>query len=631
MGIGQFYFAWVDPGTIFQPDVHNVEDEEVFSFRFTHTEGDFAQCEFDIVNPRVGFLSAGRKQWVMFSFHKSNDDIEPIFFGRVIGVPSNIFGEVVTITCTARPINYALQKDDLVAGLRVAPFWDPLFINPDLIDDPDVVLESRAAHWHIDPVTHQSSISSVFNGEDGTITLDPDEYFDDNMQLTLNQIAATRCILKCSVSWDQTFQGNGYDMMPFILQNFGDPIAMSTQTMTTFTGKGLISSWPQAGASIGSSGLLVQAGKAENIGFTIAPAAALPHWLTANPDDPFFDTPLPAPLPVGSIFFAPKITGNWYSGATAGFSTQYEQAFLPLAYVKGTFIVEFNEIREFTEHLTIELRTSVQPVVTEPGEEDVINIDINGNKASDFIDGVVPIGDTRRRKFFSTARGKQAIKYLLCCARAQMIIKARAAEIAFELPLEPGLEFTLRKNALIENDRLPGGEAVGKIISKELSLDGDVGMPICKITIGCLVGKGEAAYTESVGTPRYGSVTYMGADYQQFNSVVSLIDPAINELAFTVNTYNANDDGLDPTHLTARDLVVSVGVQNASDEQRAQITGAGLIGTIVDNAQISEILQEFFTQVDFEFKNVKGGPFVTEVAITVEDLVLPRQLNLEAA
>lgn len=635
MPIGYFYLAWVDEGTAFDDAVHNVMDEFVFDIKGTQAEGEFLQIDCEIKNPRIGLLNAGRKQWAWLSYHASNDVITPLLYGRVIGIPSNFFAEACTISFLAKPVDHLAQKTALAETLKVEPFWDPIFLTKEAAEDPDTVLESRAAHWHIDPITHEVTISSVFNGEDGTIELTADDYFDDSMSITLEQIPATTIVINASVDWDQSFVVPGIDVMPAFYNLFrsdtdGSNTIFSDTLIKSFTMKGLISGWPKDGANIGG-GWIVQQGVLENVGFTMAPATELPHWLTANPEDPFHDLPLPAPLPVGSIFFAPKISGKFWSGETAGFNTNYEQVFLPLGYGKPTLRISCDQLREYRELLTITLRTSVQSIVTEPGEEDRIVMEINGNKVSDLIGDEVPIGDTRRRKFFATERGIKGIKYLLCVARAQMAIKARSVHIEVDVPFETGLEATLRKNLLIHNPRLPGGQAVGKIINKAYSVNGDNGQAIATLTMACLIGKGEVGYTASVGTPTYGSTDYMGPDYQQFNSVVSLIDPTVNELAFTVDEYVPQDDGLDPMFLKLRDIVVDASIQNQSADQRAQITGAGIIGTIVDNAQVSEILQDFYTQFSVELKNAKAGPFESFVTITVEDLVLPRQINLEAA
>src|SRR5687768_1508021 len=112
MAIGEFYFAYADAGETFDPDVHNVSDEDIFAFTFTHEEGDFAQIDFEIKNPRIGLLNASRQRWAFFSKHTAAG-IVPMFYGRILGIPANVFAEVVTVTYTARPEDFNEQKADL--------------------------------------------------------------------------------------------------------------------------------------------------------------------------------------------------------------------------------------------------------------------------------------------------------------------------------------------------------------------------------------------------------------------------------------------------------------------------------------------------------------------------------------
>jgi hypothetical protein len=139
---GPFYLAWVDAtDTAFTPD-HVRDDEGVFSFTVSQAEGDFAALEIDIRNPRVGLLSAGRKQWAWLSWDNGSD-VVPLFFGRLVGIPNDIHLELVRLVFTVRPADYGEQKAALAETMRTPPFWDPVFIAQYKRDDPDVVLEAR--------------------------------------------------------------------------------------------------------------------------------------------------------------------------------------------------------------------------------------------------------------------------------------------------------------------------------------------------------------------------------------------------------------------------------------------------------------------------------------------------------
>ena len=101
---GPFFFAWADATeTTFGPE-HQVEDEEVFSFRVEHAEGEFARLSIDIKNPRIGLLAPARKTWAWLSWNNGTEVI-PLFFGRLVGVPSDLHQEIVTLDSPrGRPI-----------------------------------------------------------------------------------------------------------------------------------------------------------------------------------------------------------------------------------------------------------------------------------------------------------------------------------------------------------------------------------------------------------------------------------------------------------------------------------------------------------------------------------------------
>ena len=105
---GPFYFAWADAETAFGPE-HMIEDEEVFSFRVEHAEGEFASLSIDIKNPRIGLLAPSRRVWAWLSW-QNGADLVPLFYGRLVAVPTDINQELVTLVFTARPADFVARK-----------------------------------------------------------------------------------------------------------------------------------------------------------------------------------------------------------------------------------------------------------------------------------------------------------------------------------------------------------------------------------------------------------------------------------------------------------------------------------------------------------------------------------------
>ena len=241
-----FYFAWVDPETAFDPGTHNVIDEDIVRFSIQHTEGDCATLSIDIRNPRIGLLNAGRKVWAWLSYNAGSEVI-PLFFGRLIGIPTDILQEVVTLSFVAKPIDFQSQKIDLAETLKVRPFYDAVFIDPDKIDDPETVLEGYSALWSIDRVTHEVGVSDVVSGEDGTEVFTAADIPYDSVQVTVGQPPLTAINVTGTVHWTQSAVGT---------IDFG--------TKSWANGSNLLDSWPTTGQQL-SGGWSVSEGFATDL------------------------------------------------------------------------------------------------------------------------------------------------------------------------------------------------------------------------------------------------------------------------------------------------------------------------------------------------------------------------------
>lgn len=266
----------------------------------------------------------------------------------------------------------------------------------------------------------------------------------------------------------------------------------------------------------------------------------------------------------------------------------------------------------------------MQSIVTLPGEDDSVILDITANPVSDEIGGSVPIGDVRRRTFIDTDRGAQAVQHLIAIARANIVIKSRAVDITFTCPFSTGHLVTLRKNGLIHNPKLPGGQAVGKIKSYSSTLSGDTGLLLTTVTIGCAVGYG-GSLEETTGDPVWVEDDYVVTSYQQHESAFTLLPTS--DVVFSVPPYSANDDGFNAITANAFDVVESITINNGPGAQRALLTA---LNPLVDSAQANEVLQSHPTTVELHLKAVTGGPFATAIELDVSDLIIPKQIDLEA-
>jgi hypothetical protein len=208
-------------------------------------------------------------------------------------------------------------------------------------------------------------------------------------------------------------------------------------------------------------------------------------------------------------------------------------------------------------------------------------------------------------------------------ARATLAEGSRVVETSFETDFFKGLDVTLRKGALIHNPRIPGGQALGKITGYTLALDGDSGVAGASIRMKSAVGKG-GAYYDLPGDPDYIEDPYI--QFGHFARKNQIFATPAGDVSWQVPSWAAFDDGLDFRTMNATNIVKQVIIQNGSNAQRAAL--APLEGA--DQAVVSATLQNVPTMVTLELVPLSGGPFLGNEGITVADLVLPKQIDLEA-
>ncbi len=236
MAHGQFFFAWVDGDqTTFESGFDRV-DEDVLDFAIDHEEGQVPTLDITVRNPRVGLLAPGRKQWAWLSYEGPSGSVIPLFFGVLIGVPSNLFAETVQLKFIARPTDFILQKQAVAESMKTRPFYDPVWISQDKRDDPDTILEGWSKLWHVDRTSPTVTASDILEGEDGTITFTEDDALYDSVSVSVGSAPLTDIRVEANVTWTQRTSGF---------------VTWPTLGVASYTGDTFISDWPKPGGSLG--------------------------------------------------------------------------------------------------------------------------------------------------------------------------------------------------------------------------------------------------------------------------------------------------------------------------------------------------------------------------------------------
>lgn len=627
----QFYFAWTDANTAFDPAVHNREDAEVVSFEVSQEEASFAALNITIRNPRIGLLAPGRKQWAWLSWRHTVNAVEtvtPLFFGRLVGVPDSIIGEAVTLTFTARPSDYNARKTGIADALRVLPFYDPIWIAEDQRINPDVVLEAYPRVWHIDRITHDVTTTDIIVGEDGVEEFgggagERDEVPYDSVTLKLEQAPIRRIRVDGSVNWGQAGSGD---------------VTLFDGWIESFTGDALISSWPKTGGAIGGGWKVSYADVRDMDGIgsldenTWVQGQA-PIQTISGSSSPTANPFARSDIPPGWLF---KKALEW----TWVVTYSLEGILVPKWRVGGTIRAGYDVTRARTEHARFVLSSGLQSIISDPGDDEVMDLAINADDVGIPIDGVVPIVDVGRRAYFTTDRGLRSIEYLIQRARSALLHRARAVKVDFACRFERAIALSCRKNARLYDRRLPGGEALGKIVAYSFSANVTDGLLIGSVTTASAVGYG-GAYTEQAGDPSYVADGYVARGYQVYNNTTTII--GAGDVSYAPPTNAPIDDGWDFTKpLKTSDAVIffehSPDIVTQEMQLRDNIHTAGpwadpgsktaARDSMVQSAKAA--LKKYPTVITYKLKPVEGGPFNTDYDVVVSELIVPAQIDLEA-
>jgi hypothetical protein len=236
-----FTFYWSDETeTTFNASTMNVCDEDIISFVIKHDEGQIPTLDIVVKNPRIGLLAPGRKVWAWFGWLNENvapAAYQPLFFGVLVGVPTSLFQEKVTLKFIARSPDFIQNKQALAETMKTAPYYDPIWLETGKRDDPDTILEAWSALWHIDRLTNVITHSDILTGEDGTLVFTEADALYDSVSLTLGQPPLTNIRVEATTNWTQRSSGFITDIPPL--------------NISSYTGDTLMSDWPKPGAAIG--------------------------------------------------------------------------------------------------------------------------------------------------------------------------------------------------------------------------------------------------------------------------------------------------------------------------------------------------------------------------------------------
>jgi hypothetical protein len=673
MAVKQFGFAWLSGEFEVFNGSQFRQDEQVISFKVTGNEGDCDNLDIVIKNPKRGLLNG--PIWASLSYGTSTSDAVEIFRGRVTAVPADIISETIDVMFLAKPSSYDQQLATLAANLRALPPYDAAWVDPNSRNDPMVPLECNSALYYVDRVTHALSITDVINGEDGVVAITADDILYDSLHCgSAGNPPITAVTMIGHANWKQALAG-------------GFQVPNASGERAVLNGSSICSSWPKTGSTI-AGGYKVTTGfctdelgislnqpvqknwhyenraKTHTVGdvmsssltYTLFPAGG--HSFISN-----INTQTGS-IPAASVVAYQENEGGGYSqydpyasidgtfdlaagGDTLGgnqaaipMHVSYNVVFVPIWRINYGLSLSADAGANASETIMFTISADLQPIVTLPdptvtqptielSTQDLTSDVGAGTPSGEIISGVGPPLDSTSDQFAGTDRGQYAIGYLVAIGRATIRKAARATNCTGTVPFEKALEFTLRKNILLNDDRLPGGQVMGKITGYSFGFDG----AIATGTFEILPAVGNAGTVGSIGAentvvPIAGTNVYIDNyidDYYQVSGGTSLIPGSgvsgVGDIAYGIDAYAAA--GL--SALTAQQCVVTAEWQTGT--VRAQ-TGSD---DLPSGGKIDYFTEFETTKFHLELRPLSSINLGADVPVTIVPLNVAKQIDLSAA
>lgn len=558
-------------------------DEKIVRIELEQQEGDFASLTIEVRNPEIGLLNSTRQVWCWLAWADPGGTVVPLFHGRLIGIPRDLIGEIIPLQFVAQPNDFAAQKIALAESMKVAPYWDPVWLQTRL-DDPDTVLEAYSMLWHVDRSSLVVTASDIVIGEDGTIAIGAGDHLYEGVSTSYGQPPLTAMTVSGTVTWTQTGDGT-IDLTRKIVSAFqsgGSPYGYPL--ICSLTGDGLKGTWPAPGTTIGGG------------------------WTVADTNTIITATPVQSPLTTSfgsvaalrngwitpysyKVTYTAQLQQNPGQTIASQFLTNWETftVSFPLSVFQILWSATYAAARKRTETVNFTLFADLQPVLTDAAKgEDTL--ELNSGDVGSPIDtnNLIPIGDLRSNSYFKTDRGATSFQYLMLLARAKLRARARCVDIKFTVPWTRrdgshlGIALTCRQSVQLTDYRLPGGIATGKVRAYRLVLDGEGQR--AEVTMACCIGRGNTTAT-SPGIGDYAASGYMQAGYQRMNNAqLSIVD---GELTYeTFDDFAVNDDGVDLFNMNADTCLLNystVNVPAAGFSVMGDVTqGSSLVANLSD-------------------------------------------------
>lgn len=404
-----------------------------------------------------------------------------LFKGVLESIPHKLVGHFAEIELIAKPRDFVKQLDNIQKELKVHPFWDPLYVPPEKVNQNEDRQDVKQISLYCDRRTGHLTQSDWFKGRQ--LFDIKGNFFEDSLQIKTIGKPLKSCSVNVKTSWIQKQSGIA-NLSPAIRRAFPH------HKVNTYTNNALTDKWPETGKRIGRSGVWILKSKLRSVN---PPSSLYPKF---SPQLLLEDTK--------GIIKNHKVKRHWFK-PTLWVCWQAPQK--RREKIRFTLNHESYPGDGDHTHLTFTLQNinpdpkayPWQPAVFyEKGDKICYGSSLyrchTAHTSSLTFDEKnwtykknfhTPLGNPARASFFLTERGYQAFEHALECAHSELKKSIRTLEISFEASWDTLKSITTDSSVELEDPRLPTGKVKGKVVKYALIVKGETGERYGRVTLLC--------------------------------------------------------------------------------------------------------------------------------------------------
>jgi hypothetical protein len=632
----KIYFAWVEKYEEFDPDIHEREDESVFNLKIFQKEGELAIAEFSVLNPKTGLIGPSRRKCCYISYQDQHQS-HVLFKGILIGMPIKMEGELVRLQFIAAAEDHPKQLQKLYQTLKIAPFFDDLFVDECNHDEPVEALEARPALYYFCRKTGDIRLSELF---EGTSHIDVGtDFYRDSLKVEVGQLPLSAVEVILSAEWKQQAEGC-HDLSSIIAAQFPEGL------VNTLTGRDLTARWWKSGERIGQSGYWIEESELEEVippstgGLNLYPKTSLAVW-QARRDHASLESVTPESRPVRfkRSWFKPTLKIGWNYRQkrqeklyfTLNHMTQSlvqdNQRRLKLKLSLQNIVSENHYWRPFhsyTQGFQVVYKNTVYSCTHLHISQDVFEPKFWQEKGKNSH----VHEQAGRSSFFLTDRGIQAFAHAIEIARPHLAASARAITVKISADFNKFHHITTDHTVTLQDDRLPGGTVTGKVIAYSLHADGKTGKRFVNISLGVAIGVNQ---TSSEPLKIQAEHSFVEGDFceDDYQVISESYEKTLSGITYKHWQDQQPTAGiLHPYALTAFDLVRKVRIENNAEFQNQYL----FKHQYPRRNNLKEVMCEVPTKIQLALLNLSTFETLKhEIFVDIPDpWSAPQQINLES-